>query len=213
MKINQVAELVGITSKNIRFYEAQGLIKPRRDPQNGYREYTIEDAKQLERIRLLRQLGFSCEKIRQLQGGEFGFDRCMAERIEELGREGENIGHMQSICRMLSEEVDNVEELDASVYLERMQDLERGGVTFMNVKKSDVKKRRTGAILAGGVVILFMTLLIALILWANRDDPAPPGVLVTCLIVFGGIIIGVVIALRQRLDEVKKGEIDEASEY
>ena len=59
MKINQVAELAGMTSKNIRFYEDQGLIKPRRDPQNGYREYTLEDAKQLERIKLLRQLGIS----------------------------------------------------------------------------------------------------------------------------------------------------------
>lgn len=30
MKINQVAELTGITSKNIRFYEDQGLITPGR---------------------------------------------------------------------------------------------------------------------------------------------------------------------------------------
>lgn len=30
MKINQVAELAGITSKNIRFYEDQGLITPDR---------------------------------------------------------------------------------------------------------------------------------------------------------------------------------------
>ena len=44
MKINQVAELAGITSKNIRFYEDQGLITPGRDPKNGYREYTLEDA-------------------------------------------------------------------------------------------------------------------------------------------------------------------------
>ena len=30
MKIKQVEELVGITSKNIRFYESQGLLTPER---------------------------------------------------------------------------------------------------------------------------------------------------------------------------------------
>jgi len=37
MKINQVEELVGITKKNIRFYEEQGLLNPERNPENGYR--------------------------------------------------------------------------------------------------------------------------------------------------------------------------------
>ena len=32
MKINQVEELVGITKKNIRFYEDEGLVSPDRNP-------------------------------------------------------------------------------------------------------------------------------------------------------------------------------------
>ena len=83
----------------------------------------------------------------------------------------------------------------------------------MNVKISDVKKRKTGAILAAAVVITIMALLIAAVIWANREDPAPADVLAVCIVLFGGIIIGVVIALRQRLAEVKKGEIDEAAKY
>ena len=51
MKINQAAELAGITSKNIRFYEDQGLITPARDSGNGYRDYSMEDVEQLYRIR------------------------------------------------------------------------------------------------------------------------------------------------------------------
>ena len=38
MKIKQVEELVGITRKNIRFYEDQGLLNVER-AENGYREY------------------------------------------------------------------------------------------------------------------------------------------------------------------------------
>ena len=67
MKINQAAELAGITSKNIRFYEDQGLIAPARDSSNGYRDYSMEDVEQLCRIKLLRMLGISCENIRRLQ--------------------------------------------------------------------------------------------------------------------------------------------------
>ena len=36
MKINEVEALVGITKKNIRFYEEQGLLSPRRNSENGY---------------------------------------------------------------------------------------------------------------------------------------------------------------------------------
>ena len=150
MKINQVAELAGITSKNIRFYEDQGLITPGRDPQNGYREYTPEDAEQLSRIRLLRQLGIPCDTIRRLQNGELDFDTCMSEHMAKLDREGENLEHMKALCRMLSDEVDDISEIKASVYLERMKELEKGGVRFVNVKTSDVKKRRNGAILSKG---------------------------------------------------------------
>ncbi|MCR5229198.1 MAG: MerR family transcriptional regulator, partial [Solobacterium sp.] len=52
MKINQVEELTGITRKNIRFYEEEGLISPKRNPANGYREYSLQDVDHLNRIRL-----------------------------------------------------------------------------------------------------------------------------------------------------------------
>ena len=141
MKINQVAELAGITSKNIRFYEEQGLITPGRDPQNGYRDYTLEDAEQLGRIRLLRQLGIPCETIRRLQNGELDFDACMSEHIAKLDRDEENLQHMKEMCRLLSDEVDDISEINAYVYLERMKELEKGGVRFVNINMSDVKKR------------------------------------------------------------------------
>ena len=39
MRINKVEELVGITKKNIRFYEEKGLLNPERNTENGYRMY------------------------------------------------------------------------------------------------------------------------------------------------------------------------------
>ena len=213
MKINQVAELAGIKSKNIRFYEEQGLISPGRNPENGYREYSMEDAETLKRIKLLRQLGISCESIRRLESGELGFDDCMISHIKTLEEKSGNLEHMISVCRMLSDDADDISEIDASVYLDKMKELEKGGVSFVNVESSDVKKRKIGAILAGGLVIAAMALLLGVVIWANSEDPAPIGIFIFTLICFAAIPIGVAIALKQRLDELKKGEIDEADKY
>lgn len=213
MKINQAAELAGITKKNIRFYEEQGLVDPARDPQNGYREYNLDDVRQLERVKLLRQLGIPCESIRRMMTGELSLNTCMQDRLRDLDEAGRSIGHMKTICGLLAEDAADLSAVDASLYLDRMKELEKGGASFMDVEKTDIKKRRNGAIIAAATVILFMLAMIVLIVWADRTDPAPKGVLIICLAVFGSIIVGVIIALRQRLREVKGGELDEARKY
>lgn len=213
MKINQAAELAGITKKNIRFYEEQGLVDPARDPQNGYREYSLDDVRQLERVKLLRQLGVPCESIRRMMTGGLSLDACMQDRLRELDEVGRSIGHMKTICGLLAEEAEDLSAVDASLYLDRMKELEKGGASFMDVEKSDTKKRRNGAIIAAAAVILFMLAMIALIVWADGIDPAPKGVLIFFIAVFGSIIVGVIIALSQRLREVKGGELDEARKY
>lgn len=213
MKINQAAELADITKKNIRFYEDQGLVDPDRDPGNGYREYSMNDVNQLKQIKLLRQLGVSCENIRKMRRNELSIEKCMSDRIRELDESKENIAHMKTICEMLSDETSDLASLDANVYLDKMSELEKGGVRFMNVKVSDVQKRRNGAIIAAAVTVLLMAAIIALIIWADGIDPAPKGVLILMIAIFGSIIVGVLIALNQRLRELKGGELDEANKY
>ena len=51
MKINEVEAAVGVTKKNIRFYEEEGLITPGREPGNGYRSYSQTDVERLRRIK------------------------------------------------------------------------------------------------------------------------------------------------------------------
>ena len=51
MKINEVEALVGITKKNIRFYEAEGLLTPRRNSENGYRDYGEVEVETLEMVK------------------------------------------------------------------------------------------------------------------------------------------------------------------
>ena len=98
MRINQVEELVGITKKNIRFYEEKGLLNPARNAENGYREYSEEDVVVLQKIKLLRQLSVPIEEILKLQQGYLTLEDCVRRHIIALEREEENIKQRKSIC-------------------------------------------------------------------------------------------------------------------
>ena len=70
MKINEVEAAVGVTKKNIRFYEEEGLITPSREPGNGYRSYSQADVERLRRIKLLRKLDVPLAEIREMLEGQ-----------------------------------------------------------------------------------------------------------------------------------------------
>ena len=55
MTIKEIETLSGLPRANIRYYESEGLITPKR-AENGYREYSQADAEVLLRVKLLRAL-------------------------------------------------------------------------------------------------------------------------------------------------------------
>jgi DNA-binding transcriptional MerR regulator len=66
LKIQEVADLVGLTTRSIRYYEEIGLLKPARS-EGSYRLYDLEDVARLEYIKGLRDdAGFSLAEIGQM---------------------------------------------------------------------------------------------------------------------------------------------------
>ena len=55
MTIKEIETLSGLPRANIRYYESEGLIAPKRS-ENGYREYSQADAEVLLRVKLLQAL-------------------------------------------------------------------------------------------------------------------------------------------------------------
>jgi DNA-binding transcriptional MerR regulator len=213
MKINQVEELVGITKKNIRFYEEQGLITPERNPQNGYRDYNLKDVDQLIKLKLLRKLAIPIEEIRRLKEGELSFESCMEQQIIRLNHEQHDLELMKELCEKISAEVNDLSHLDASEYLYEMKKMEEGGTRFMDVSREDVKKKKHAPLLAAAVMIAFFAAMLGLIIWANTLEPMPKVLLAFCIILLGVPIVGTLIALKQRLSEIDGGEEDEARKY
>ena len=128
MRINKVEELVGITKKNIRFYEEKGLLTPGRNSENGYREYSDEDVAVLQKIKLLRQLSIPIEEILKLQQGDLTLEDCMRRHIIALDREEENIKQKKSICKQLEISGEQISNMDTEKYLLLMKEMEKEGV-------------------------------------------------------------------------------------
>lgn len=213
MKINEVEQIVGITKKNIRFYEDQGLVSPERNKENGYRNYSEADILILQKIKLLRLLSVPIEEIRKMKENRLSLSECMDRHIIFLSHERKNLERIKEICEEISHKEEHLSNLDALSYLQKIKEMEEGGIHFMNVEKKDTRKKKIGPIIAAACMIVFMIFFTGLILWGNSVDPIPFGILLFLMIFPAAVVIGVTIALIQRIKEIEGGEEDEASKY
>jgi DNA-binding transcriptional MerR regulator len=67
--IGEVAGFLDITPDTIRFYEKEGIIRPYKNKENGYREYGFEDISRLSDILFYRNVDFSIGDIRKIVNG------------------------------------------------------------------------------------------------------------------------------------------------
>lgn len=217
MKINEVESLVGITQKNIRFYEAQGLLSPSRNSKNGYRDYGEADVSTLEQIKLMRKLGLPLEDIRRMQAGTCTLADGMRRHLVTLEREKQNAEQSIQLCRRLTQYEGRLDSLEASALLREMEEMEQMGTTFQDKQVRDRKPRRYfGAIAAAALFSGLIAALIVLMVWVYLTDPAeaPPLPLLAVFIgVLVFVILGILFALLQRVREISKGEIDDAKNY
>lgn len=216
MRINEVEQRIGITKKNIRFYEGQGLLSPRRNKENGYREYSEEDVKTLEQIKLLRKLGLPLEEIRLMQSGRSTVADSMRRHLVTLEREKENLAQSEAFCSRLREEEGMLSGLDAHDLLQEMETMEQEGTAFQNKHQYDVRLSYVAPVVMTVLMVLLMAGIMVLMIWGFQTDPqdAPPlPVLILLLLIPIFVIAGVVLALTQRISEIKKGEMDDARKY
>ena len=216
MKINEVEAQVGITKKNIRFYEEQGLLSPRRDSGNGYRDYGEAEVSVLRQIKLMRKLGVPLEEIRRMQAGGTVADG-MRRHLVTLERDRKSLEQSIRLCQSLKDREERLDALDAAELLEEMERLEQAGATFQDRQKHDAKPiQYVGAVVMALLTVVLMTALMVLLVWAYVTDPeeAPPLPFMAVAVALpAAVILGVLLALFQRTREIQKGEIDDAKRY
>ncbi|RKE20168.1 MerR family transcriptional regulator [Streptomyces sp. TLI_171] len=107
MRIGELAQRAGTTTRALRYYESRGLLPARRGG-NGYRAYDEEDLRLLRQIRMLQDFGFELEETRPfvecLQAGHPAGDSCPASL--EVYRA--KLGELDAMVARLSEVRDQV---------------------------------------------------------------------------------------------------------
>ncbi|MFD3483978.1 MerR family transcriptional regulator [Streptomyces sp. NPDC058665] len=115
MRIGELAERAGTSTRALRYYESRGLL-PARRAGNGYRTYDEGDLRLIQQIRTLQDFGFELEETRPfvecLRAGHPAGDSCPASLAVYRGKLAELdalIGRLGSIRAQVGEQLAQAE--------------------------------------------------------------------------------------------------------
>ena len=137
MKIKEIEIQTGITSHNIRFYEKEKLIFPKRNPLNGYREYTEQDVELLKRIKLLRMLNVPVSDIRECIEGKKQLSDVLTIRLEAIKAEENRIRQNHLLCEQLAAMEIEINDLPAELIDKIFRDKNAYVYQLEQLKKPD----------------------------------------------------------------------------
>lgn len=131
MRVTQLAKAAGVSSETVRHYTDLGLLRPARNPDNGYQEYSSADLQRLRFIARARRLGFSlkdvqailaraesgsapCDEVRDLLGNRLAalqahIEECqrlalvMRNALDDWAERPECAPDGQAICRLIED--------------------------------------------------------------------------------------------------------------
>ena len=112
MNIKEVEKVTGLTKANIRFYEEEGLVCPKRNEQNNYRIYTEVEIKRLQEVKKLRLLGISIPEIQKIYAEELSLQKAMERRLKEIREEERLLQETRAICQKAIRANWNLNEID-----------------------------------------------------------------------------------------------------
>lgn len=101
MNAKQAEQYTGISRRNLRFYEQQGLIHPARNPANDYRDYSQQDIDTLKFIRALRMLDTPLEDIAACLQGQTSVTELAAAQEARLQQRRKELDLSIAFCRKL----------------------------------------------------------------------------------------------------------------
>ncbi len=123
MKIQELERKTGLERPSIRFYEKEGLLNPKR-LENGYRDYSEYDVQMLKKIKLLRQLGLSVDKIRALQQGNEDLSAAIAHQMAYHSSQIEEHRRCRAVCEAMRNDGAAFASLDAERYLKLFREVQ-----------------------------------------------------------------------------------------
>ncbi|HBE84218.1 MAG TPA: MerR family transcriptional regulator [Lachnoclostridium sp.] len=134
--ISQVAELTGISTRTLQYYDEIGLLKPSELTPSGYRLYSDEVLQKLQQILFFKELDFKLKEINEiLQKPEFDKIEAFRKQKKLLCLKRDRINKLIELLERLEkgEPCMSFKEFDLSEYIEALEQ-------FKNQKADDVIK-------------------------------------------------------------------------
>ncbi len=214
MQIHEVESKVRLTKKSIRYYEEEGLISPKRNKINDYREYDEKDVQTLKLIKFLRDLNVPISDILKLKNKELSLEECMLERIKKIIEEEKNYETIKNMCLEIAKSKDTYDSINIDKFSKTMNILNKKGFSMKDNKKTHAQKI-WGAIISSLVFSLLFIFLMGMISYFQftEEEQIPWVIYIFFMIFLGFPVISVGINLFRRIKEIRGGEEDEASKY
>ena len=102
MKAKEAEQLTGLSKQTLIWYEKEGLIHPERN-ENRYREYSDQDVKTLQLIKLLRNMDISIDDIRQILNGHLSMEEIFEQQKAYLHQEESKIKDLEKKVRFYAD--------------------------------------------------------------------------------------------------------------
>ena len=213
MRIKEVEELVGISKKNIRFYEKEELLTPGRESENSYRDYTDEDVQRLKQIKLLRKLDMPISQIKSILDSDISLVTAAKFHCTTIAEKRENLLKAQEVCERISSSGTQIQTLDVDAYLNSLESMEQEGAVFVDIHRRDVVKKYIGPVAVCVAIVVCTIVAILSIVGLNKVDPGPAALVWGIYVVLVAVAVGAVVALEKRIQEIRRGEEDDLSKY
>ncbi len=110
--IGELAEAAGVPTSTVRYYEREGILKPRRRSPSNYRLYAEEDVHRLRFIRAAQSTGFSLRDVTELlRPARCGrVQELIENRLETVAARMKELRHVQRVLRTSLETCQEHEE-------------------------------------------------------------------------------------------------------
>lgn len=109
MRIGEIAAITGVNPSAIRHWEKEGMIKAKRNPENGYRFFTSRELKKIIVLSSLRKSVFAIESMRQLLDALELHDLAAMDRSFKVA--------LQKLNEQLEKQMNGISEMMRYIYL------------------------------------------------------------------------------------------------
>ncbi len=105
--IRELADLAGVTTRTLRWYDRIGLLKPAGTGENGYRLYGAAEVDRLQQILFYRALGVELAQIREaLDDPAFDSLSALRSHLAALQRERQRV---ETLIRSVEDTIESIE--------------------------------------------------------------------------------------------------------